>query len=139
MAVVALVVIAVGVGSRMGGGRFPHLIAKDLGDVLWALMFFLLALLLKPWTSALGAAAIALAVSSATEWLKLYHAPWIDALRAKPVTGFLLGHTFHPTNFIAYAIGAACGIMVDSLFLRPLHRPTPASAPAAFSGLPPPG
>ena len=120
--IAVLVVITIGVSSRAGGGRFPALIAKDLGDVLWAVMFYLLALLLWPRASALSATVIALAVSSGTEWLKLYHAPWIDALRAMPVAGFLLGHTFHATNFVAYAIGAVCGAAVDVAFLRPRRQ-----------------
>ena len=72
------IVIAVGIWSRVPNGRFP-LPFKAVGDTLWATMFYLWALMLLPRLSMFVAAGVTLAITFSIEFLKLYHAPWIDA------------------------------------------------------------
>ncbi len=124
-AALALVILT-GVASRVSGLPLPRLIAKDLGDVLWSVMFYLLVLLARPRTPVPAAALTALAIAAATEFLKLYHAPWIDALRTHRVPSFLLGHRFLWTNLAAYAAGVVAAVILDRPLLHP-HRPPPTS------------
>lgn len=113
-----LAVIVVGVASRTVGARLPELIAKDLGDVLWAVMFYLLALLVRPRASPIAAGAVALSLAAGTEILKLYEASWIETLRGVWGIGFLLGRRFLWSNFVAYGIGAAAAACCDLLVAR---------------------
>jgi hypothetical protein len=114
--------IVVGVASRQGGGRWPRVIGEDLGDGLWGMMFYLLVVLVRPRASRVAAAVVALALATGTEVLKLYHAPWIDALRGRPVTGFLLGHEFAWRNVVAYGVGVAVAVAMDGLLRRRVGR-----------------
>src|SRR5438045_280514 len=86
--------IGVGVLSRVGGRAVGVAVPKEVGDALWALMFYLWIVLFLPRLSGLAAAGAAVAITFAIEFLKLYHAPWLDALREDRFAGFLLGHTF---------------------------------------------
>lgn len=106
-------VICIGIASRMEA-HLSALIGKEFGDALWSVMFFLIALLLWLRISTLAAALLALAVSFGIEFLKLYHAPWIDALRVSRV-GFLLGHAFLWRDFVAYGLGTAAAAACDRL------------------------
>jgi hypothetical protein len=128
------IVILLGLTSRMTTHNLPVLISKHLGDALWSLMFFLLALLLRPQTPSLIAALFALAIASATEFLKLYHAPWLENLRAHPLGALLLGRNFIPTNFITYAIAVAIALLA-----APLLRKSRRLQPTAPRAQPPPG
>jgi hypothetical protein len=122
-------VIAVGIASRLGAraANLPAVLGKDFGDALWALMFYLLVLLAWPRARVTAAAALAMAIASAIEFLKLCHAPWLDALRANRFAGFLLGHGFLWRDFVAYAVGVAVGVVGDLwLRRRGVQRPNPA-------------
>lgn len=92
--------IVLGLASR----RFP-ILGNYPGDALWAtLVTFLWALLCvrtKPRAIAIWAFATALCV----ELSQLYHAPWIDQLRATLPGRLALGSGFDPIDLLAYAIG----------------------------------
>jgi hypothetical protein len=123
-------VIAVGVASRLGAraAHLPLLLGKEFGDALWSVMFYLLLLLARPRAPVLTAAVLAMAVASAIECLKLWHAPWLDALRAGRFAGFLLGHTFLWRDFVSYAVGVAVAAAGDLLF-RGRQSPQGSSRP----------
>jgi ABC-type enterochelin transport system permease subunit len=105
-------VIAIGLMSRLLGQHTSPLIGKHLGDVLWAMMFVLITLIIRPRTSTPIAAFAGLAIVAAIEFLKLYHSLWIDTVRAIPVAGFLLGRVFQWSNFVSYAIGTCLGAFI---------------------------
>jgi hypothetical protein len=111
-------VIGIGIASRLGARHLPSLIGKEFGDALWSVMFFLLVLLAWPKVSTLTAASLALAVSFAIECLKLVHGPWMDALRADRVAGFLLGHAFLWRDFVSYGLGTLAAAVGDLLTSR---------------------
>ena len=105
-------VIAAGVASRTAGRGVP-VTGKELGDLLWPVMFYLLALLIAPRLRPTSAAAIALLFSMGTEALQAYQAPWINALRDRPVIGMLLGRQFAWHDMACFAIGTAAAWGVD--------------------------
>jgi hypothetical protein len=110
-------VITMGLASRTLGRELPRLISKDLGDALWSLMFYLIVVAIRPGTPKQIAALIAFALAAASEFFKLVHAPWLDDLRARPVSGFLLGRVFLWPNFIAYAAGVVAALALDCALL----------------------
>jgi hypothetical protein len=91
----------------------PGFIAAYAGDTLWATMvFWLLALVFRRApTRSLAVAALSIAV--AVEISQLYHAPWIDAVRANAFGALVLGYGFLWSDLACYAAGAVLAAAVD--------------------------
>lgn len=110
-AVTLLAVIAVGLLARSfrdgaDPGTLFGFLATYLGDVLWPIMFFLIGRLLFPkvstWKLLLGTLALTLSI----EFAQLWHPPFLEWLRAKTITGFLLGHTFLWSDVVCLFVGS---------------------------------
>ena len=112
------VTIALGLASRAYASALPGVIGRYAGDVLWAsMMFFLLALLWpRAATSRLAVAAFAIAV--ADELSQLYHAPWIDSIRATRLGALVLGQGFLWSDLVCYAIGVMLAALIDTALAR---------------------
>ena len=87
--------------------------SKYGGDALWALMVFVGFGFLLPRASTLVVALLALTFSWGVEFSQLYHAPWIDAVRATLPGKLVLGNTFNWPDLLAYALGIALGVLVE--------------------------
>ncbi len=113
-----LVTLIVGLLVRMAPLGLPPFLVKYAGSMLWALMiYWIVSALLARWrlpTVALIAAGIAAAV----EFLKLYHAPWLDAFRLTLPGILVLGRHFSLWDILAYWIAICLGAYVDGM-LRP--------------------
>jgi hypothetical protein len=105
-----LLVIAAGLFLRSRFCPFPSWLVKYGGDALWALLVFLGFGLMLPRMGTIRIAAIAFAFSCAVEFSQLYHAPWIEAIRATRLGLLAIGSTFHPPDFLAYAAGIGFGM-----------------------------
>jgi divalent metal cation (Fe/Co/Zn/Cd) transporter len=115
--VLALVVLAgLGIFSRTPAGRLPWA-DKAFGDTLWAAMFYLLVILLLPEVHTVVAVAMAVGITFSIEFLKLYHAPWIDSLRGNAIGGMILGHAFFWHDFLSYILGIVLGVLLDRIFI----------------------
>ncbi|RMF56274.1 MAG: DUF2809 domain-containing protein [Calditrichaeota bacterium] len=112
-----------GIGSRKLPGILPEFLYLYTGDTMWALYFFLLVGFLVPSLSPLLSAGITLLFSFLIEVSQLYHAPWIDALRATTLGGLLLGYDFVFSDLICYSVGVGIGLLVEVLFLYKWHHP----------------
>ena len=62
---------------------------------------------------------MALSFAWAVEFSQLYHAPWIEAVRATFPGRLVLGATFKWPDLVAYLIGIALGAVVEHLFRVP--------------------
>lgn len=102
--------------------RFPHLFPQWVqlyaGDSLWAFMVFLLVGFLFPERKSKWVAIVALAFSFAIEISQLYHAPWIDSLRAYPLGGLVLGFGFLWSDLVCYTAGVGFGYVMEKLFFK---------------------
>ena len=114
-------VIALGLASRQHPGLFPAFLGKYPGDALWALMVFLGWSFLRPRTSTGRVAMLALATAWLVELAQLYHAPWIDAIRATAPGHLVLGNTFSWFDIMAYGVGVFAGTLIDR-FARARRR-----------------
>lgn len=110
--------ILLGLASRRFPSTFPALVARYGGDALWAGMVFWLVVLLRPRIATQRAALIALGFSLSVELSQLYHAPWIDAIRATRFGGLALGQGFLWTDLVSYATGVAIMAALDHLLSR---------------------
>lgn len=92
---------------------FPAFLGKYPGDALWALMVYLLIGLLGRKMSSSVVVTWALATCFVVEFAQMYHAPWIDSVRATRLGYLALGTTFNPLDLAAYTVGVAAGWMAE--------------------------
>jgi hypothetical protein len=109
--------IALTIGAGLASRRFlellPSSLGKYAGDALWALMVFFGWGLVFSRASSLRVAGLALATAYAVELLKLWQSPWWQELRHSTAGHLVFGHAFSWQNFVAYAIGVVCGLMIE--------------------------
>lgn len=119
----AIAVIALGLASRSYPSQLPGFVASYAGDALWALMVFLgIGILFPGWaTLRVGMAAFAFAILVETS--QLYHALWIDQIRATRVGGLILGYGFLWSDVVCYGVGVGIGSVVEMLLYRTVGRP----------------
>lgn len=117
-AIAASVAIALGLFSRSRLIEFPPFVLEYVGDALWAAMvYFMFAFVFahkKPTFIALAAMLFCFGI----EFSQLYHAPWIDALRANKLAALVLGQGFKPSDFTCYSIGILIAAIIDRRLLR---------------------
>lgn len=122
------VVVFLGLMSRLLSAHLPHAINLMLGDAIWASMIFiLLAIVLKKVSTARVALA-SLLFCYAIEITQLYHAPWIDTLRATRIGGLILGFGFLWSDLVAYAVGVATAAIVEKTSIK-LNKKTVSNKP----------
>jgi hypothetical protein len=106
-------VVAAGFLWRSGFIPLPQWLSNYGGDALWALMVFVGIGFLLPRASTLTLALLALTFAWGIEFSQLYHAPWIDAVRATLPGRLVLGSTFNWPDLPAYAVGIALGVLAE--------------------------
>lgn len=110
-------VLLLGFASRRFLGEYSF-IRLYVGDGLWALMiFFGLAFAFHHWSTQ-TIAAVALIFCFSIELSQLYHAPWIDSLRASSMGGLILGFNFVWSDLLCYSVGVGIGALLN-VYLRP--------------------
>ncbi len=125
-----LVVIVLGLASRRYPGLFPTALGKYPGDALWALMVFFGWALIRPAASSVRLASAALLTSFLVEFSQLYHAPWIDAVRATTAGHLVLGSTFSFRDLAAYAVGIGAAAVLDGILRAKPWRKAGAGLPS---------
>lgn len=110
--------ICLGLLSRSKHIPLPTFIAAYAGDTLWALLVFLGFGWLFPAHSAIRVAWYAGVFSLAIELSQLYHAPWLDELRANRWAALVLGQGFLWSDLVCYAVGIALGVVLEQSVTR---------------------
>ena len=108
-----LVIIAIGLASRRGYVPFPEALGNYPGDALWAWVVLLCVAWVRPSIARTKLAGWSLLIAFAIEFLQLYQAPWMQALRANKLAYLVLGNGFDPLDLVAYVAGIALGLAVD--------------------------
>ncbi|MDP7989163.1 DUF2809 domain-containing protein [Bacillus sp. MHSD_36] len=117
-ALFTIVVIMLGLCSRKFAFALPHLLNEYLGDALWALMIFTGFGFLFPKIETKKLAFISLLFCYGIEISQLYHAEWIDSIRATTLGGLVLGYGFLWNDLIAYTIGVGVGFAFEFILQR---------------------
>ena len=117
-AIAATLVIALGLLWRSPLLTLPPFITKYGGDALWAIVVFLTFGFIFTRGSTLRIALLSLAFAWSVELLQLYHATWIDTLRATLPGRLILGSTFNAPDLLAYAFGIILGVCAETLLNR---------------------
>jgi len=117
-----LITLLIGVSSRKFPDLFSDFLAEYLGDTLWAMLVFWSLGFLFRSKSTFSLASYALAFSYLIEISQLYHASWIDDIRATTIGALILGHGFLWTDLLCYTSGIAFGALLDYFILtKKLH------------------
>lgn len=116
-AVQTISVLLLGVASRRFLGQYAF-IKLYVGDGLWALMVFLGFAFVFRHRSTVTLAALAFGFSVGIELSQLYHAPWIDRLRATTFGGLILGYSFVWSDLLCYGLGVGIGALLDAYLIR---------------------
>lgn len=112
----AFLVVAAGLLLRFSAVPAPPFLKKYGADALWALLVFLLVRFLCPRVGVWRSAGIAALISAGVEVSQLYHAAWIDTVRATRLGTLILGSVFNWPDFVAYFLGVALGAILDAGF-----------------------
>lgn len=118
LALLALLVISLGLASRRGWLPFPAVLGNYPGDALWAWVVFLCVAWVKPAMARGRLVGASLVIAFAIEFLQLYQAPWMQALRANKLAYLVLGNGFDPLDLLAYGVGIALAAAVDWMWER---------------------
>ncbi|MDA2338310.1 DUF2809 domain-containing protein [Bacillus cereus] len=117
-ALFTIVIIILGLSSRKFAFALPHLLNDYLGDALWVLMIFTGFGFLFPKTETKKLAFISLMFCYGIEVSQLYHAEWIDSMRATTLGGLVLGYGFLWSDLVAYTIGVGVGVLCEVIFRK---------------------
>ncbi|MEZ0542450.1 ribosomal maturation YjgA family protein [Fibrella arboris] len=110
--------LLLGLASRRFGTYLPAFINAYIGDTLWALMVFFGFAFVFSRQPTRAIALLALLFSFGIEISQLYHAPWIDSVRATRLGALVLGFGFLWTDLICYSVGVCIGCLIDQLIRR---------------------
>ncbi|MDA2313401.1 MULTISPECIES: DUF2809 domain-containing protein [Bacillus cereus group] len=113
-----IIVIILGLSSRKFAYALPELLNDYLGDTLWALMIFIGFGFLFPKIETKKLAFISLIFCYGIEMSQLYHAEWIDNIRATTLGGLVLGYGFLWSDLVAYTIGVGVGFLFEFILRR---------------------
>jgi len=108
-----LFTVALGLLSRSNIMALPAFVVAYAGDTLWALMVYWGMRLLAPQQSVIRSATWAVLFSFSVECSQLYHAPWIDDIRATTLGGLVLGYGFLVADLVCYVVGVGAGYSLE--------------------------
>ncbi|MFJ8353680.1 ribosomal maturation YjgA family protein [Bacillus paramycoides] len=112
-AIFTIIVIVLGLSSRKFAYDLPDILNAYLGDALWALMIFTGFGFLFPKIETKKLTIISLIFCYGIEISQLYHAEWIDSIRATTLGGLVLGYGFLWSDLVAYTIGIGVGMLCE--------------------------
>jgi hypothetical protein len=115
-AAMTIIVIVLGLCSRKMNNVLPNFVNTYLGDALWALMVFVALGFIFSYKDTKRVAMIGIVFCYVIEISQLYHANWIDNIRATTLGGLVLGYGFSWSDLLAYAMGIVVGVGVDGLW-----------------------
>ena len=110
-----LFVVMLGLLSRKMSACTLDFVKLYLGDILWAMMVYFGCRFLFVNMRKRVACVLALVFSYLIEISQLYHAPWIDAIRATALGGLVLGFGLWWRAIRSYSVRDLQGISVDGL------------------------
>lgn len=110
--ILTIITIILGLLSRKVQ-ELPLIISAYSGDILWALMVFFLFTFLFNKKPTIFILIISIIFSYAIEVSQLYHAPWIDSIRATTLGGLILGFGFLWSDLVCYTVGIIIGAIID--------------------------
>ena len=111
-AILAIIIMVIGIIYKRISGEVPEIIDNFIGDSLWALMIFFGFGFIFNKAKIKNIAFISAIFCFMIEFSQLYHAAWIDRIRANRLGGLILGSTFVAWDLPCYLAGIMFGVFV---------------------------
>lgn len=108
-----LATVVAGVVVRFAQLGLPPFVVKYGGSTLWALMIYWIASTVLPRWRIRTVVFLAGIISTAVEFVKLYHLPALDAFRLTLPGMVLLGRFFSIRDILAYWLAISVGAVLD--------------------------
>jgi len=89
-----------------------------IGDLLYAVMMYVLIRILFINKKAIQIMIISLLICYCIEFLQLYQAEWIIALRKTLFGRYVLGQGFLRSDLLAYTFGVAIAFIIEKIILK---------------------
>ena len=115
-AVAAVVLICIGLLTRVPLIAWPAEVAKYLGSSLWGAMVLCVIGACLPRLALLPLMLLAFVIAAAVEISQLWHPAWLDAFRRTTIGVLLLGRYFSFGDIAAYAVGIGAAGAVTWVF-----------------------
>ena len=109
--------------------------SNPVGDLLYAVLVFVLVVGVTPAIRGWVAALVAFAICAAVELLQVTGLP-AQIVETLPAARYVLGTTFHAPDLLAYAAGVLFAAGVDALVARAVARRRPAVTPSVSGRTP---
>lgn len=113
--ILIILTIVLGLASRLYGMYLPDFIAKYSGDVLWAIMVYLIFSFIFKNASIIKIILISLIFSYGIEISQLYQGNYINSIRSTTLGGLILGHGFLFSDIICYTIGILIASILEKI------------------------
>lgn len=114
-----VVMIALGLSTRIFSDALPHFVSHHFGDALWAAMVYFGFRTVWPHKPLRLSALLSLGFSFFIEFSQLYQADWINAIRATTPGALVLGKGFLWIDLLRYTAGVLFAWCLDQYVLRP--------------------
>jgi Protein of unknown function (DUF2809) len=114
--------IICGLAVRFARLGLPLFVVKYGGSTLWALMVYWIVSALLPRWRVPVVALLAGTLSTAVEFVKLYHSPSLDAFRLTLPGILLLGRFFSGWDIMAYWVAIGIGAVADRIIRQHLSQ-----------------
>ena len=118
LAAALAVVTPLGFLTKVYEGPGRDFVRGYVGGLLYEVSWVLIVLSLRPAARPPAVAAWVFLATALVETAQLWHPPWLERVRETFLGHALLGSTFHPFDFAAYAGGCAAALGLVFL-LRP--------------------
>ena len=116
-----VVTVAAGLMIRFAPLGLPSFIVKYGGSTMWALMAYWIVSTLLPSRRLLTVVLLTGTLTTAVEFVKLYHSPLLDAFRLTFPGIVLLGRYLSAWDIVAYWLAIFIGALMDKGF-RPAEK-----------------
>lgn len=118
LALAAILVIAIGLTTRLPGIGWSPTVAKYLGSLLRGAMVYCLVAWVRPGWRPVAVALAASCVAVLVEFSQLWHQSWLNEFRATRLGVLLLGRFFAWADIVAYLVGIALVAGIDRFRLK---------------------
>lgn len=119
--VIFVVVIILGLSSRVFSDHLPLFISNHFGDALWASMVYFGCRILFRNKGLFVSVVLSLLFSYSIEFSQLYQADWINDLRSTLLGALILGKGFLSMDLIRYGIGIMCSWVIDRYWISRMN------------------
>lgn len=122
--IAVIVVILLGMSTRIFTEALPAFVADNFGDALWASMIYCGTRMLLAHKKRYWSVGLSLLFCFAIECSQLYQADWINAIRNTAIGGLVLGYGFLYVDLIRYSFGVLCAYLIDRCINHLMDRTT---------------